>query len=81
MSRLTGDQSYWIFLQWVDEQSVSEDGPAVLCHLGLLLGPDGTGNKRQFVKQDPLFFFFCNDTFKRGTQHFIGLCNVSGFWL
>lgn len=46
MSDLAGDQSYWIFLQWVDEQSVSKDGPAVLCHLGLLLGAEGTGNKR-----------------------------------
>lgn len=40
MSDLTGDQFYRIFLQWIDEQGVSKYGPAVLRHLGLLLGPD-----------------------------------------
>lgn len=35
------DHSYWIFLQWIDEQSVAKDGPAVFGHFGLLLGPDG----------------------------------------
>lgn len=37
-----GVQSYWIFLQWIDEQSLPKDGPAVLCHFGLLFGSDGT---------------------------------------
>lgn len=33
-----GRQSYWIFLQWINEQSITKDGPAVLGHFGLLLG-------------------------------------------
>lgn len=35
--------SYRVFLQRVNEQSVSEDGPAVFGHFGLLLGPGGGG--------------------------------------
>lgn len=42
MSDLAGDQFYRIFLQRINEQGVSKYGPAVLCHFGLLLGPDGT---------------------------------------
>lgn len=35
--------SYWILFQWINQQSVSKDGPAVFSHFGLLLGPDRTG--------------------------------------
>lgn len=36
--------SYRIFLQWINDQSVSEDGPAVFSHFGLLFGPDRRGD-------------------------------------
>lgn len=36
--------SYRVFLQRVNEQSVSEDGPAIFGHFGLLLGPGGGGD-------------------------------------
>lgn len=36
-------RSYRIFLQRINDQSVSEDGPAVFRHFGLLFGPDGGG--------------------------------------
>ena len=49
MSDLPGNQSYRIFLQWIDEQGVSKDGPAVLCHLGLLLSPDRARDTGYFL--------------------------------
>lgn len=35
--------SYRVFLQRINDQCVSEDGPAVFGHLGLLFGPGGQG--------------------------------------
>lgn len=35
---------YRIFLQLINDQSVSEDGPAVFGHFGLLFGPDRRGD-------------------------------------
>lgn len=36
-------RSYRVFVQRINDQSVSEDGPAVFCHFGLLFGPDVGG--------------------------------------
>lgn len=37
-------KSYWIFLQRINNQSVSEDGPAVFGHFSLLLGSERGGD-------------------------------------
>lgn len=49
MSDLTAYQSYWIFFQWINEQCISKDCPAVLCHLGLLLGSGRTQDTGQLM--------------------------------
>ena len=51
-SDLTAGQPHRVFLQRVNEQSVSKDGSAVLGHFGLLLGPDSRGDAHQL--KDPL---------------------------
>lgn len=39
--------AYWVLFQRLHEKGVPEDQPAVLRHLGLLLGAEGTEKERE----------------------------------
>ena len=48
-----GSEAYRVLLQRLHEQGVPEDESAVLCHLGLLLRPEGREAGRRWCKEAP----------------------------